>query len=225
MPIILPEYVSLNSRYNVPDLPVYLVQRKLSDFSGKRTGLHQNDDMELVRIQSGCMTAIVEEKTYDLEPGDCLFISPNHFHQLFTKKGDCSFICMLINTRIFHHEIAIGEEMVRQLLSPDAPVSMYIPSSDRYGKEIAWMTDHLLSYQDVTFMSSYMEFIGIIHLIMARLYILKKPETGSLEFETPANREALDKILSFIQQHYAEKLTLGQIASAGNVSRLKNMSA
>lgn len=221
MPIILPENVKLNNHYNVPDLPVYLVQRRLSDFKGKKTGLHRNDDIELVRLQSGRMKAVIEDESFEMEAGDFLFINKGRLHQLTTDQDDCSFICMLINPRVFRHEIAIGEEIVRQLLSPLAPSCLYLQASDKYCREIVWMMDHLIDYQEVTFMSSYMEFIGIIHLIMSRLYILNKPESGSIKSESPATRETLDKILSYIQQHYMEKLTLEQIASAGNVSRTR----
>ena len=221
MSMILPEYVVLDELYNVPDLPIFIEKRHLFDFRNHTITPHRNADLEMIRIISGVMKLVVGNEEYLLQEGDFAFIGKDIIHHLDPVDGDCYFICMLTNPRIFRHEIAIGEEIIRQLVSPRSPSCIYLPKEHPLCKEIVWMMDHLADYEDEVFMSSYLEFIGTIHLIVSRLYLALKPDKVEMSDGISSDRNEMNAMLEFIQKHYPEKITLDDIAASGNMSRSK----
>ena len=98
-----------------------------------------------------------------------------------------------------------------------AAVSLFPPDALRLGtllQEINWTNEkHLPGFE--------LESIGLLHILLARLYALFPPETQTQEEMPGTDISAQRRMVAYISQHYPEKISLAGIAAAGSVSRSK----
>jgi mannose-6-phosphate isomerase-like protein (cupin superfamily) len=66
--------------YTSPNLPIYSVEWKLSDFLMYRADCHWHQDLEFTIILEGEMTYHVNDRLYPLHKGDGIFVNTNQLH-------------------------------------------------------------------------------------------------------------------------------------------------
>ena len=66
-----------------------------------------------------------------------------------------------------------------------------------------------------------LESIGLLHILLARLYALFPPEKQTQEEMPGTDISAQRRMVAYISHHYPEKISLAGIAAAGSVSRSK----
>ncbi|MGN0479154.1 MAG: helix-turn-helix domain-containing protein [Hominenteromicrobium sp.] len=203
--------------YNLPDFPLYTGKGAIQNFENYTAACHWHRDLEFILALDGCMDYFINGKIVHLGPNEGVFVNSRRLHYgLSPAHTDCAYYVVTVSPALF------GAEVPR--------LSVY--AAEKFGSGAA---DYLMLTEEVPWQAE-------ANALVRRLCTRMKAEPGALyrlvadaaqlcacvaehipESTLPAGRtgdwDALRRMVGFIQQHYAEKITLADIAASGAVCR------
>lgn len=179
---------------------------------------HWHEEMELIFIQEGAMEIHVPSQCFHVKKGDALMINGNVLH--YGKAiGTCE-----LRSIVFHPNLIMGSEAtvyaqkyMLPLLSCEAFLVLYISSE----KDEVIIQRFLVAFTALAQSASGFEFIvrENLSLICFFLYTtFKKAIAMHNDMEDQGNAR-MKKMLTFIHVHFAETITLTDIAKAADISQ------
>ena len=209
--------------YNIPELPVKIIKPRLSDYPNRRVICHWHEDIELIYIVSGEMNYEINGKTVRLSEHSMLFVNARQLHYGFSADDrECDFICVLfhpsllrVNARLFQTmaEPIIGNEGIEYLLLPESDSGDY--------RSIAGCMREMAALRETAAPGYEWEVIGCLGRVWSVIYRCCEALPMGAGAERHADRQLQREMASYIFCHYAEPLTLTEIAASGHVSRSK----
>lgn len=205
-----------NVPYNHPKFPIFIKKENILS-TPFTSHINWHNDIEFVKILSGSVNYCINGENIELFEGDGLFINANQVHYNFSSdNNDCCFLCVIFDPAFLCTKKYYEEKYILPVLTNQA-LSYHILK-----KDILWEKDVLdciekiyHSESDVNFeLELYSSFFNIWSNIFKNL--------GKKEKTVLVNTEIADtfkKMISHIQLHYKEKITLEDIASSGNVGK------
>lgn len=223
--MVVPEVMQDSSeviRYDSPGIPLYVRMDRLSDYPDKRAICHWHDDLEFIYVADGRMNYHINGKTVLLEKNDSIMINSRQMHYGYAFQGqDCDFLCVLFHASLFTGNRALLKREVLPVLENADLEYMYFNSKDAYGREAAKLLGEIGLLKEAGGAAYELEVIGVMHILWSR--ILRNAEVFSADDgeASHTDRRAQKNMVSYICQHYGEKITLADIALSGNVCRSK----
>lgn len=150
--------------------------------------VHMHNSFEFIAVLGGGMTITVEDKEYVLSEGDCAVILPNEAHSYRTRNSSRSYLCVFSTDYV----------------------------SDFYNK-----TENLSAVNSVFRLDNaegtVNELLNPINMfaLKSTLYRILATFYASTEFVRQNNgshRSFVHEVLAFIENHYAEDVTMHDIA-------------
>lgn len=203
--------------YNKADFPVYIRAGILSHYPNYSAESHWHDDIEFIVILDGHMNYNVNGKIFTLQKGDGLFVNSRQFHYGFSPEyQECFFICILL-----HPMLLCSTKYVEQKFILPVTTGAAIPYY-KFSAEHAWERQ-VLEYLRAIYEcrdSETMELKSqsLFGLLWAELYTHMRSET-SYSASQNHHLTSLQKMISFLQNHYKEKIHLAEICKVGNVGK------
>ncbi len=196
--------------YNSGDVAVYVRRGKLSEYDFAADA-HWHDDIELIAVLSGQMDYNINGEIVRLRAGEGIFVNARRLHYGFSDtQAECDFICALLHPLPFCRGSEDVQNHILSILQDGAPPWMLF----RRDAEGAALFDAVCELH-LGEREKYFSLLALSagYRIWAQLLSLlpqnKKPD------DRFADLPALKCMLCFIQEHFGEKLTLGEIAAAG----------
>lgn len=207
---------SENVKYDYPDLPVYVRRALLSAYPNYAADSHWHDDIELMLILSGKMRYSVNGEIVTLNEGEGILVNTRQLHFGFSDdKTECDFICILFHPFLLCTAKSFEREFIVPFLKSGIPYVRLEPTEK-------WQNAILRSIREIYACKEEREAPLFTQGQLCSLW-------GQLIAHTdtkPGTKEAADTKLStlkamidLIHRFYSEKLTLAEIARAGNVSK------
>lgn len=204
--------------YNIPDYPVYGRKAFLSVYKDMGAPSHWHDDLEFGVVLSGHMTYAVNGEYVHVNSGQGVFINARELHSNFSADGsDCEYICVLIHPSLFCTSPYLKEEYITPLImNSHFSYSILNPNT-------VWQADLMEAIQDIQIQFSNQERMLGLTVLRLATQIISALYTHMPCAETHAAQvdrrfATLRNMVGFMQLHYSEKITLADIAFAGNVS-------
>ena len=150
--------------------------------------VHMHNSFEFIAVLGGGMTITVEDKEYVLSEGDCAVILPNEAHSYRTRNSSRSYLCVFSTDYV----------------------------SDFYNK-----TENLSAVNSVFRIDNaegtVNELLNPINMfaLKSTLYRILATFYASTEFvrqDNGSHRSFVHEVLAFIENHYAEDVTMHDIA-------------
>lgn len=205
---------SENIKYDYHDFPIYIRRAFISAFPNYSAECHWHNEIELIYIVSGELQYNVNGKVETIRAGEGIIVNEKQLHFGYSdKKQDCEFICVLFNPSLLH-SISIEEDYTTPILKSSIPYFLL-------SRKVEWQKDILRDIQDIydkkkeSFSKLYFQgklcllWCGLLHHAL-RLNNLPKLDR---------NIFILKNMIDFIHENYDEKITLDQIANAGQISK------
>lgn len=175
---------------------------------------HWHNDMEFIYVTAGAMQFNINGDIVDLTQGRGLFVNSRQLHYGFSDRIECELICVLFDPFLLPLTKEVSEKYVLPVTEDHArPYCKLGPSPAE--REIADAVQALFRERELPAFA-----------LRAQAHCLRilacLCETAQTALRCPKSGQKLfplKKILSFIEENYAEKLTLADIAAAGNVSK------
>ncbi len=203
--------------YNRSDFPVYIRPGILSQYPNYAAESHWHDDIEFIIILSGSMDYNVNGEILTLQEGEGIFVNSRQFHYGFSAEHqECIFICILLHPVLLCSTQYIEQKFVLPVTT-NATIPYY-KFSDNYTWE-KQVLDYLLEIyecRDTDIME--LKAQSLFGNLWVELYThLNQEKTISTIQSHHLN--SLQKMISFIQNHYKEKINLAMICKIGNVGK------
>ncbi|KTF60286.1 MULTISPECIES: AraC family transcriptional regulator [Bacillus amyloliquefaciens group] len=198
-------------------MPVACYEKTIKNHLHGYIPLHWHDEIQFVLIIKGEALFQVNEEWVVVRQGDGLFINSGCLHM--TKEhgsSDCLYICLNVSPHF-----VLSQELytayVKPLIHATNVPYLYIHADDPLEKNIlnAVLEIHKCIEQKSPFyeIDITMKLTSVWKHLIANCFHLECIETEWLK------NQRMKNMLSWIHQHYAEKITLEDIAKAGQLSR------
>lgn len=209
-------------RYDETGIPLYIQTGELSRYPDRKALCHWHDDLEFIRIVHGEMNYYINGKNLVLKEQDGIMVNTRQMHYGSSiNQNDCSFLCILVHPALFSSNRLIYQKYLLPLLEDRETEFVYLDSGR---PDHGFILDCLMEMTQLKEHGEYgyeLEIIGLFYLIwrhLARQFKAGKTAApGSEDMDTKVQKD----MVSFIYQHYTEKLTLSAIAASGGVCRSK----
>ena len=206
-------------RYDDPSFPSYIFDGYLVKGCGWERVPHYHEDVEILSVKGGEMAYMVEGTLVRLQKGDTVFVNSGSIHySLSTTDKVSRYIIAVLHPKIICSSPAVEQKAVRPIVTDKAVPFVHFKAGD---------FDALPLYQLMLEMEHECKgneflitkcFFEIWDIIMRRFTDAYRLHVHGME-ESSGHDARLKAMMLFIDGHYRERITLGDIAASGGVSR------
>lgn len=208
--------------YDRPGIPIYIRSGWLSMYTNMRSRCHWHEDLEFIRVHDGSMCYWINGKTLLLEEGDCLFVNTRQMHYGYSYEGEnCNFTCIILHPSLLCENRLLRNEYVDSLLKNTAIEYFQYSADNEDTKSIRDCLDGILFLKRENPVAYELMISGIMGILIGEIYRLAYCQSGILMPGDHPDTAIHQTMVSYIYQHYTERIGLSDIAQAGNVCRNK----
>ncbi len=201
--------------------PVNVSVEKIEDYEQDMFLWHWHPEVELTWIRSGEIEYHVNDQVYILKAGDGLFCNCRTLHSGRRRgKRKCTYISVT-----FHPRFLYGyENSLLQTKYVDFITTNELLESLKLSPDVDWqkeILDHIREIYELS-LDPPADYELQVHLLLTQIwqklyaYYLSLPATG---IKPRPELQRLRDIISYLQDHYAEEVTLDQVAASVNICK------
>jgi len=205
------------------EYPVIVSYHDLSK-NRNETRWHWHEEMEITIVNSGALVVRTEETNLTLHAGQGICFQQNTMHSLQSESGGmCTFYSVTFNPSfLFGHEYPI---LVQKYLRPIQNITnikyFTLDEENSWDEEVLNVINDLIA-ANFTKKNGY-ELLSRAYLCQFWVLLLKKLSTDNMTQPTHENSnpdiERIKNALLFIEKHFAEAITLDELADCIHVSK------
>lgn len=208
--------------YEHTGIPLYIQTADLAAYPGMSAPCHWHDDIEWIYIISGKMYYYINGKRILLNEKDSLMVNARQMHYGYSyKKQDCHFLCILFHPSLFGSNKTLLQKYVTPVIENTSCEYLYFHSKQTRGQQIAEYLKQIHSLKAEEAPAYEMQAIAVMFQLWSSLLQHQDLVIEDNQNESNSDLEIQKNMVSFIYQHYAEQISLNEIAASGNVSRSK----
>ncbi|GIP26339.1 putative HTH-type transcriptional regulator YdeC [Paenibacillus sp. J23TS9] len=198
-------------------LPVACYETTITQNIHGHIPLHWHDEIQFVRIVKGEAVFQINEEKFILRQGEGIFINSGCLHMAEDRnESGCVYICLNVSPHF-----VVPRELYATHVAPYIQATnlsyLYLDSYQPWGKSIleAMMCIHdCIQRKPLNF-----EIDVSMHLTCMWKNLIMNCFQLTYDPSEAVKSERMKQMLSWIDIHYAEKITLNDIARAGQLSR------
>ena len=185
------------------------------------TAWHWHTEIELYYVESGNVTYDVGEITLHLTAGDCAFINSRVMHRGFTNG--CVFHAILFSPKLLGTpQSLIYQKFVHPFITEGVPCILFSPKEKdmpTWKQKILDCIDEICTVQQRCPNTEELAIqIQVETIWMQLIEHVALPERRETD-KNMLQQARLRQMMQYIWDHYAERITLDDIASAANISK------
>lgn len=208
--------------YNNPLFPAYVVYGFLSSYPDYSAISHWHKDLEFILVKKGAMTYNVNGRLIELTEGCGIMVNSRQLHYGFSAEHhECEFICILLSTELLLENSWFYQNCIEPVTENSSYPYLYL-------KQDGWMTSVMKKLDEIydSFGQIPAEPLAYFEL-MENYYSIMKILYENLTIEnrarTPESSDlsSLRSMMTYIEEHYMEHITLTDIALSGACCKSK----
>lgn len=204
--------------YDYADYPIYIKKGLLSYYPDFAAPSHWHDDIEMIAVIKGEMKYNINGKIVTLHPGDGIVINSKQMHFGYSDdKTECEFYCVLLHPLLLCATPAYEKNFVMPIIKNKGFDFILLSKNEVWQQEIYNMICSIYSVRNKKTAPLRVQsvFLNIWTLIYENMSVNEEQEKIS------SNLVVIKNMVRFIQQNFADKITLSDIAGAGAVGESK----
>lgn len=208
--------------YNNPNIPLYIQRRKLSQYVNMEALCHSHEDIEYIRVLKGHMAFHVNGEKMMIQENDALLINSRQMHYGFSHdRTDCDFICILFAPQLLSSNPEISAKYIQPITGHHHLPYFSLDSANPETASIIAIFDKI--YETYQKKEAGFELLCISSLtaFWAEWFRLLKPKLASYDWDIDEDLPVQRAMMTYIYQNYTSRISLLDIAGAGNVCRSK----
>lgn len=208
-------------RYRDPSVSLYTEPGCLSQFTNMEALCHWHEEVELLIPLKGHLCYRVNGKLVAIQPGNAIFVNARRLHYGFSADGtDCQFFCIVFSPQLFCANQALQRRYISPILNHSGIDFVLLEQRDPLHRSALEPLQRLAAAHTLPLKGRELEVSGLLAQFWQRLYDLLCPSLDCGAALDP-DAQSVHRMLDFIQQHYAEPISLKQVAQSGQVCRSK----
>lgn len=223
MPIILDHQLQEQIPHDSSTFPITFYCDELADLPNRAGPVHWHPYFEITTAQSGVLDFQVGQAHTILEPGDSIFVNQNMLHgirQLSGLEPDPLPNIVFSGTVVAPETSTIYQKYIRPILACNSlPFVVFRHDNDLWDEVRQWIRTTYFAMQkqsDCYEMTVQRNICCIFETIFRNFDSLPKSNASRVQLNTQIR---LQKMLSYIYENYAQRITLADIAGAAHISR------
>lgn len=223
MPIILDHQLQEQIPHDSSTFPITFYCDELADLPNRAGPVHWHPYFEITTAQSGVLDFQVGQAHTILEPGDSIFVNQNMLHgirQLSGLEPDPLPNIVFSGTVVAPETSTIYQKYIRPILACNSlPFVVFRHDNDLWDEVRQWIrTTYFAMHKqsDCYEMTVQRSICCIFETIFRNFDSLPKSNASRVQLNTQIR---LQKMLSYIYENYAQRITLADIAGAAHISR------
>ena len=223
MPILLDHQLQEQIPHDIVDFPIAYYCDELASLPNQAGPMHWHPYFEIATAQSGVLHFQVGQTHTILEPGDSIFVNQNMLHgirQLSGASPDHLPIIIFSGTVVAPETSTIFRKYIRPILACNSlPFVVFRHDNDLWDEVRQWIRTTYFAMQeqpDCYEMTVQRSICCILETIFRNFDSLPKSNASRVQLNTQIR---LQKMLSYIYENYAQRITLADIAGAAHISR------
>lgn len=202
--------------YNNPCFPAYVRYSVLSNYPDYSAVSHWHEDLEFILIRKGRMTYNVNGELIELSEGNGIMVNSRQLHYGFSAEHhECEFLCILLSPELLRGNQWFYQTCIEHITQNFSYPYLYLGSG-------GWQQLILEKLEEAyqAFHGDAVEAMACFQVLEAFLSIMKiLYEKLPTEHQLPGKENleliSLRSMITYIDEHYAESVTLADIALAG----------
>lgn len=205
-------------QYTYPTYAGYVSRGLLSYCPDYRFPSHWHNDLELSVVLRGQMDYNIDGRIETVHAGEGIFINARHLHSNYSPtQTECEYICVLVHPMVLCFQSGIEREYVAPLLENERLPYVHLNARQAWQQEILQELQAIYAERDEPVAP--LLFQGHFCRIWARLF--QNVEHGSQRAADSEDLTCIRAMVSYVQDHYQERIALQEIAAAGAVGQSK----
>lgn len=201
--------------YDDPSFPSYSFEGHLDGSSPWIKKVHWHEDVEITTVLTGKMAYNINGSIVEINAGDTIFINAKQLH--YPKDIDntyCTYIITVIHPRLLMSSPEVESEYVLPIIADASIPYILWRSEDPVASKISTITREINNSRGNQFEIT-RKFFELWH------YVLEYASVSITEFSSIHYQhiESLKDMIGFIKENYADRISLAEIATSGNVSK------
>ncbi|KON88211.1 transcriptional regulator [Sporosarcina globispora] len=196
-------------------MPVACYETKISNNINGKIPLHWHDEIQLILILKGEAMVQINEDKLSVNEGNGIFINSGCLHSAEDLSGDCIYICLNVSPHFLLPQELFSSYIYPYIQATNLPY-IRIDRNNSWGKNII---DTIVEINKLINENSPFFEINITSLLT---FIWKQLIRNGFKLEysqTEAEKhKRVKEMLNWIHLHYAQKISLCDIAKAGKLS-------
>lgn len=177
--------------------------------------LHWHREIELLVLTKGTLEMQVDEKYFILEEGDAIFINSGSYHSAKSLNlHGCSFFAIVFSHEFLHSDLHshFGKKYISSVLDGKVMFTRILKSN------IDWQAKILILLHEINTIKEN-EILEKELMIKARMYAIWElyythAQRDEIKLLEPSiNQDRIKPVLDYISMHYADDITLTELAN------------
>lgn len=223
MPILLDHQLREQVPHGRAGFPITFFRDELAELPNRSGPLHWHPDFEIVTAVRGVLDFQVGRQHIELHAGDSIFVNGNVLHGVRQLGGDAPDPMPNIvfsGTLIAPETSTIHQKYIQPIARCDAlPCIVFAQESGWHAEVDHWIRDIYRAMEEKCpcfEMAVQRALSKIFEWIITHFDELPRSETARIKIDSQVR---LQKMLTYIYEHYAGAVTLEDIAAAAGISR------
>lgn len=206
---------------NAAEFPVYTCYENLTLHAGGYVPWHWHPDVEVIWLLQGSMRLCTSNHTFILQAGEGAFLNSNILHYKEPVPGPAPLaLNQLFDPQLISgsHRSVFDQKYVTPVLECRELETIHLHPSNPNHRTMLELIRH--SYDAADRAEAGYEFTvrSDLSSVWFLLFQEAAPILNSKKVVASQSEERIKQMMLFIQAHYTEKISLGQIASAASIS-------
>lgn len=223
MPIIIDGQLRERMVHDATVFPISYFRDELATLPNWAGPMHWHPEFEIATAESNTVDFQVGQKHFMLEAGDSIFVNGNILHgirQLSSDKPDSLPNIVFSGTIIASETSAIYQKYIRPIADCNSLPFIVLRRENSWHKEVNGLVKDI--YRQLSKCNDCYEMAVQRNLSYIFEYLVRHfdelPKTESTRIQINAQIR-IQRMLAYIYAHYAEAVTLDDIAEAASISR------
>jgi len=196
------------------EFPVAVYNMKFDKKQQMLASLHYHKEFEFLVITEGRICVQIEEKNYELKSGEGIFINSGCLHTITTEgdgSGQNGFIAVVFDeTLICSRQESVFKRYIGPLKNGNLEVPLLLTKQ---------CCEKLISVCDAYEESKFGSELYIKHCLLEVIYKIMEHAVRAEVSVQSAKSNLVKEVLEFIKEHYAEQISLTEMAEHVHVSK------
>lgn len=183
--------------------------------------LHWHDEFEFLLVTEGRATFRVDASDYELGAGEAIFVGSGLLHS-GSVIGDepCSFVAVVFHAALFGNESldALYDRYVVPILQGRYLLPVHVTAGSGPARELLYALERIKEANRGGRLASELEIKGLLFSMLALLLRLGEPVSDPKPSQDGYRIERLKTVIGYLESHYAEPVSLGQLATIARMS-------
>ncbi len=219
--LILQENLSEVLSYRNPAFLIRSYRGDLFEYVNKKVPAHWHREVEFIYLEEGCGIYHVNEHRYVLHQGEGLLVNSNRLHYGYAPE-DSNFVYSILQVNPgFVENPAIRQKYLNRLIGDSSLDAIHFTPGEPSQARLLETLCRLIQGNLTPGADDELRTMELFYRLLRQLWGM-----GVLEEQLPVpgggfQIPTLQNMLTYIQNHYQEPITLADIATAGAMCRSK----